>query len=382
MDSAYIVVPALILLITILTTYFSIRRMVSLSAKTYGRGRKATERIMLSVLVLLAIAVAGNSTYNAIALLVFLATHLPLGKLYSVHGHKMQLYCVGSGEPTIVLEPGLGPATDVLSWSSLQPKLARTTRVCSYDRAGLGWSEPRTGPSDADQIAADLHDLLALAQVSGPIVLMGTSYGGIYIRDYTAHFRADVAGLVFVDSSTPFQEERFQALAGQSHQPRPAGRLAMLSAVCFLGAPRLLGWCGKPVPGLESRLGEALGEDACVPHYEGLKELLSMAQSSTEAARAGPLGDLPILIFSHDPANVLAMQNPLPPWAAREKLWNEMQEELKGLSTRSRRIIAKGSGHGICVDREDLILREVPLFLDQIRGAAPEPADYGSTTVE
>jgi hypothetical protein len=97
---------------------------------------------------------------------------------------------------------------------------------------------------------------------------------------------------------------------------------------------------------------------------------------------AGPFGDLPILIFSHDPSSVLSMRNPPQQWVAREHLWNAMQEELKGLSKRSRRIVARASGHGVEVDREDLILREVAAFVDQIRGKSPQPTNYGSTTVE
>jgi len=111
-------------------------------------------------------------------------------------------------------------------------------------------------------------------------------------------------------------------------------------------------------------------------------EFLSMAQSSRETMHAGPFGDLPILIFSHDPASALSMRNPPEQLVARERLWNAMQEELKGLSTCSRRIVARASGHGVHVDREELVLREVAGFVNQIRGESQRPMNYGSTTVE
>jgi hypothetical protein len=92
----------------------------------------------------------------------------------------------------------------------------------------------------------------------------------------------------------------------------------------------------------------------------------------------GPYGGLPILVFSQDTAKGVAEGEP----RALGNAWNQMQEDLKKLSTRSRRIIAKGSGHYIQLNRSDLIEREVPRFIEQIRGTAPEPTDYGSTTTE
>jgi pimeloyl-ACP methyl ester carboxylesterase len=381
MDFAFVVIPALVLLVAILVTWLALRRIFSPSLRNCRMWRRVTERILLSLVILVAVPVATISTYNAVALQIFRLTNPPLGKLYFVNGHKMHLYCLGNGDPTIILEPGLGPATDVLSWSDLQPKLAKTTRVCSYDRAGLGWSEPQSGPSDADHIAANLHELLAQAKVNGPLVLLGTSYGGIYIRDYTAHNPADVAGLVFVDSSTPYQEQRFQALAGPSKPVSPAIHMTMGGALYLLGGVRLLGWC-RPVPGREEHAGKALGEDRCMPRYESLKEFQTAAQSSQQTVHSGPFGALPILIFSQDPSKILSLQNPHKEWIEQAKLWDAMQEDLKSLSTRSRRIIAKGSGHGVTEERQDLVLREVSLFLEQIRQAAPQPTNYGSTTVE
>jgi hypothetical protein len=87
---------------------------------------------------------------------------------------------------------------------------------------------------------------------------------------------------------------------------------------------------------------------------------------------------LPILIFSQDPAKALADGEP----AEVAKVWNQMQEDLKQLSTRSQRMIAKGSGHYIQLNRAELIERQVPVFIEQIRGTAPEPTDYGSTKTE
>jgi len=371
MDFLYFVVPALLLIGGVLITWLALRRMRFLAAASYSRWRAITERILLLLVVAVPVATGAYSTYNAIAIHSSLSGYPPAGKLYVVHGHRMHLYCIGSGQPTIILESGLGQASD-LGWGEFQTKLAGMTRVCSYDRAGTGWSEPKAGPRDVDQIVAELRGLLVQARITGPLVLMGHSYGGMYVRAYTARYRADVAGLVLIDSSTPFQEERFRALPEASEEHSLARRLTSVYAQYLLGLPRLEGLCGSR--------GVVL--DTCNARFEIVRESLRMPQSSTEVARAGPFGDLPVLIFSRDPANVLSRLDSPKSSMDHEVLWNQMQEELKGLSTRSRRIIARKSGHGVWGDREDLVLSEVRSFLDQIRGRVPESANYGSTVVE
>src|ERR1039457_3662061 len=201
MDFDYVVFPAIIFVVGVLLIWLSVRRFRSLSSKSYRTWRKVVERIVLSVVVLLVAVLAGSSAYNAIVLHHFWATNQPPGALYSVNAHRMHIICTGSGSPTIVLEAGLG--NDALTWGGVQPVLSSTTRVCSYDRAGFGWSDALPPPRDADHIADELHGLLAEAKVNGPVVLMGHSIAGIYIRDYATRYPEKVAGLIFVDGSTP-----------------------------------------------------------------------------------------------------------------------------------------------------------------------------------
>jgi hypothetical protein len=206
MDFDYVVMPAIIFVIGILIMWLYIRRILSLSKKSYRMGRKVAERIVLSIVALVATVVVGSSSFNAIAIHWFRAHNPPPGEIYIVNGNKMRMYCTGSGTPTIILEAGLGD--DAIVWRGVQPALSKTTRVCAYDRAGLGWSDPLPPPRDADHIAADLHGLLREAKITGPVVLMGHSVGGIYLRDYASRYPENVAGIVFVDSSTPFQNKR------------------------------------------------------------------------------------------------------------------------------------------------------------------------------
>jgi hypothetical protein len=182
MDFDYVVAPSLILLVVVLVSGFCLYRVRMLHIKRYGKWRRITERLVLSPVILVAVAVGGSSIFNALAVHHYRAMNPPPRNLYAVNGHKMHLYCTGDGSPTIILDAGLG--NDSLIWGKVQPELSRTTRVCSYDRAGYSWSDPQPGPRDADRIADELHTVLTQAGVTGPTVLMGHSIAGIYIRSY------------------------------------------------------------------------------------------------------------------------------------------------------------------------------------------------------
>jgi pimeloyl-ACP methyl ester carboxylesterase len=229
--------PIIILTAAILLIWLSVHRMRSLSTKTYGAWRKVIERVVLSMAVLLAIVTAGNTSFNAIALHRFWALHPAPGMIVDVDGRKMHIDCTGSGSPTIVLEAG--GENDSLIWRGVQPALSRTTRVCAYDRAGLGWSDVLPGPRDADHIAAELHQLLQQTGITGPVILMGHSIGGIFLRDYVTHYPTNVAGIVFIDSSTPFQDKNPAMKLAGSGPPLWIFNLAMI-----VGVPRLIGMCG------------------------------------------------------------------------------------------------------------------------------------------
>ena len=380
MDFDYVVVPALILLIGILVIWLSLRRILSLTAKVSRKWQRVIERIVLSVVVLIAVAIAGSASYNAAALHWFRAHNPPQGNFYTVNGHRMHMVCTGSGSPSIVLDAGLG--NDALIWGGLQPELSKTTQVCAYDRAGFGWSDALPAPRDADHIAVELHELLAQARINGPIVLMGHSIAGIYMRDYAARYPAELAALVFVDGSSPLQQDNPAFKAAPKGPPQWIGNLLMKSAF-IVGVPRLAGQCTRIVPGMDAHAGKLLTEDICHAQVGAMiAEMDSIERSGQETVHSGPYGALPILIFSHDPAKSTPRQN-APKWMAGiENAWSQMQEDLKKLSARSRRIVAKDSTHYVQLDRADLLKKEVPLFIQQIRGTAPQPTNYGSTITE
>jgi pimeloyl-ACP methyl ester carboxylesterase len=126
-------------------------------------------------------------------------TYPPPGKLIDVGGRRLHLYCEGKGSPTVILMAGGGAFS--IDWALVQPKVAKETRACSYDRAGLAWSDPGPADETVEQTISDLHLLFKSAGETGPYVLVGASVGGIYIQAYQRAFPNEVAGLVFTNSS-------------------------------------------------------------------------------------------------------------------------------------------------------------------------------------
>ena len=293
-----------------------------------------------------------------------------------MNGHKIHISCTGSGSPTIILDAGLG--NDSVWWAEIQPVLSKTTRVCSYDRAGFGWSDQQPAPRDADHIADELHQMLLQAQVTDPIVLMGHSIAGLYMRDYATRYPNHVAGMILVDVSTPLQEQNPAFSAGSKGPPAWILRTAMIA-----GIPRLIGMCSASPHGPNADLWKLRAEDICRLHYSAMSgELDSFHASGEETIHTGPYGSLPILIISHDPAKMLATTHPTKQDVGRQDAWTQMQEDLKKLSTRSQRIIAKGSRHNVPIDRPNLIENKVSLFVEEIRGNDPYPTNNGDTTTE
>ena len=327
--------------------------------------------------VCLVIAAVG-AAYNALSLRHYRKLAGVPGKLYNVDGYVMHLYCTGQGAPTIVLDAGLGD--DFTIWAKVQPELSKVTRVCAYDRAGFGWSQARPGVQDANAISAELHQLVADAGVQRPFLLMGHSIASLYLRSYAAHYPNELAGLIFVDGATPLQDDRVPhelvTIQDKQRKEMPWQKLLMT-----LGWYRAKGLCTDVPVGFEAD-SLWIKADSCVPSQmsavEG--ELDAERASGEETVHAGPFGSLPILLFSRDPT-VLASNWPPEVSKGNAVVWNQMQEEAKGLSSQSRRIIAKGSDHYVQIDRADLINKEVPAFVEQVR-QHQFPEDQNHTTVE
>jgi pimeloyl-ACP methyl ester carboxylesterase len=284
------------------------------------------------------------------------------GQLVDIGGYKMHIYCAGQGSPTIILDAGMGDS--FISWHKVQSEIAKFTRVCSYDRAGLGYSDSSPLPRTSRVIVDELHRLLQHAGITGPLILVGHSMGGFDVRLYASLYRSEVVGMVLVDSSHPEQQKRLPPALNDLDATWLREQEFFEFTIPF-GIPRLLGFCGNDA---------AIRAVDCNFHSvrESVAELKAISESAAQTAATGSLGDMPLVVLSHDPDTP---QPDLPEDLVKpaNDAWQQMQEELAHLSSKGKQVIAKNSGHYIQLDRPDLVIKAVRSVVDQAREAQPVP---------
>jgi pimeloyl-ACP methyl ester carboxylesterase len=320
-------------------------------------------RILLGLLALvLGLAAAGMIYQNIFEARDLRFNPMP-GRRVDVGGYKMHINCTGDGSPTVILDSGLGDS--YVSWRKVQPQIAKFTRVCSYDRAGMGFSDSSSQPRTSKVIAGELHELLRAAGIAPPYVLVGHSMGGYDVRLYASLYRNEVAGVVLVDASHPDQASRLP-LELQSMDGSWLREAEFMEYSMPFGIPRLFGFCDEdPVP----RAAECNFHSAA----ESVAELKAFSESAAQTAATGSLGDMPLVVLSHDPDRPSA---DLPADLAKptNDAWEKMQEELAHLSTRGTQVIAKNSAHYIQIDRPDVVIDAVRNVVGQARGTQPAAA--------
>ena len=223
-----------------------------------------TATVVGGALLVLALVVGLVMVLGSRARVALAARYPPPGRLVDLGGYRLHILCQGAavaGQPTVVLESG--NAEPCLTWASVQPVVAKFARVCSYDRAGLGWSDPSPVPRTAAGIVAELHTLLQRAGIQPPYIMVGHSIGGMYARLYAHEYPEQVAGMVMVDAAHEGQDLRFPAsLQKKSQQSRRMMALALrllegLSSsglLALLAARGRLSWPTPIPPSAASRL--------------------------------------------------------------------------------------------------------------------------------
>ncbi|MDB5475859.1 MAG: hypothetical protein JWP49_1370 [Phenylobacterium sp.] len=300
----------------------------------------------------------------------------PLAK--APDGRRLRYYCLGKGSPTVVLEAGLG--SGAWSWRTIQTEMAKTTRVCSYDRAGYGLSDEAKDSRDIDAIAADLGAMVKAVGAGKPVVLVAHSLGGPIVRQYAYHHPQEVAGLVLVDPSGDHQVERFSALGPEFTKLAAAGNdptrkclaLTEQGPIAF-GTPdyvRCVGPVPLDMPPELSRFHVAYGQSPI--HYRAILAEYDNALSPASGAEADkarhPLGATPMIILS---AGKLTSG---PGLSAEDQvkitlLWRQMHWEMTGLSTQARRRFVEGSGHAIQFDRPQAVIDAVGEVVAETRAS-------------
>jgi pimeloyl-ACP methyl ester carboxylesterase len=287
------------------------------------------------VVALLVLAVVGV-IYQAIATELDERAYPPPGKLVDVGGHSLHINCVGQGGPTVILEAANGGMS--AHWVRVQQEVARATRVCAYDRAGLGWSEPGPEPRDAKQVSSELHALLTNAGIDGPYVLVGHSYGGLYARMYAARYSREVAGVVLVDSS--HLEQFTRSPEGRAMYERTRRLTAIVPFFTRLGVIRLTNFfpAHPDLPPQQREQIEAF--NSSTQHLvTTTEEFRATPETAAQVRSTGSLVDKPLAVISAD---------------EQPSSWLEMQDELAALSSESIHRVVEGATHeSLLYDKHD-----------------------------
>lgn len=295
-------------------------------------------RIALALVVLMLALIIAGCAYQAIGEWSDAREYPPPGNLIDVGGYKLHLNCTGTGSPTVILD-ALFPG-QVSNWVWVQPQVAQETRVCAYDRAGHGWSDPGPAPRDALQHALELKTLLEKANEPGPYVLVGHSLGGLYVREFADRYPGQVAGMVLIEGTHPDVWAKQGLTEGVGVDAGQLSFAPLLARVGFFRAGLF------PVPSADAALPpqQRAKEQAyfnTVKYFENLRavnDAFSTALMQVRATRG--LGNKPLaIVIGTGSENYSGIPR-------------QLQEELLKLSTHSTLVIVEGATHSGLVDDE------------------------------
>lgn len=297
-------------------------------------------------------------------------------QMVDVGGRRLNLYCSGTGPVTVVFDAPSGDGG--WNWSDVQPAVAKKTRACVYDRAGLGFSDPSPRPGTSGNAVEDLHKLLGAAGIAPPYVMVGSSYGGANVQLYTYRYPSEVKGLVLVEG----QHEDETARVNKATNGKTAEMQAMfdqLDAACLAqsekgfvqGSELHLNCVGDGYADFGRALGAARLAQNTSPAYRRARHSeesnFAVGNAELRAARR-PFGDLPLIVLVR---GVSPYAIPGKPQSALNKALEDenlaMQKEIAALSTHSELRVVAGASHIIQDKRPDAVTKAVADLLVQVR---------------
>jgi pimeloyl-ACP methyl ester carboxylesterase len=286
--------------------------------------------------------------------------HPAPGRLVSVGQNKLHIWCIGTGSPTVVMISGGG--TPAVALYPAQIQIAKFTRVCSYDRAGLGWSEPATKLMDLAAVVAEMEELLTTMGVTGPIVLAPQSFGGLIALSYAAKNPDRVAGAVFIDASEP--ELYFRAIPPTVAEFERkdmlwqiAWRLGIIRAGIPYAAPD---WIKDWPPEIKAQFF-VVWSRSMAGYTSDFADVATLTpRSQIPVASVNSFGNKPVIVLRHGRTDEWSL-------AATEADWPAAQMKLAKLSSAGRLIVAKNNGHPIAEENPELVASSVKTVVRLIR---------------
>lgn len=293
------------------------------------------KRGMLFLLCVIVILPALGMTYQEVGATSDRRTYPAPGQMVDVGGYSLHIHCLGEGSPVVILDAAGGFTSS--SWAWVQPEIARTTRVCAYDRAGWGWSDPSPVGYDAEQNAVELHQLLVNARVPGPYILVGHSLGGLYSRVYAQQYPDEVAGLVQVDATHPDVWQRLDLEEGTGSDPTMLTLGPILSRTGLMRL--LLSLDTTTTEGLPEREAHELRASFSTMKYANTAQDFDAVfpQLLEQARTITTLGNIPLLVLTINEVEDTSPEDRL--------ILQEMQHELQVLSTENAYVVIDGPSH-------------------------------------
>jgi pimeloyl-ACP methyl ester carboxylesterase len=325
-------------------------------SRVWHRGRRVLRgigRTLAALFGLIAVLGLVGAVYESAAEAADVRAYPPPGQLVDVGGYRLHIYCTGAGSPTVVIDAGWGDWS--ASWSSwVQPDVAKTTRVCTYDRAGMGYSEAGPLPRTAEQFAKELHILLQRAGIPGPYVLVGHSLGGLPVRVFVHAYATDVAGVVLIESMHPRQAKP-SATGTTPPTTSQARGFSILTLPARIGLLRLFAGPLGLTSGLSPEVQHPYTAFSVTPRslQTTLDEGTGMPESFTQAGAVKTFGDVPLIVLSRG--------------LDSDQDWQAMQTELLHLSSHSQQVFADKSGHNIHLDQPEAAAAAIVKMVAQLR---------------
>jgi pimeloyl-ACP methyl ester carboxylesterase len=272
----------------------------------------------------------------------------PPGRMVNVDGRKLHLNCSGQGSPTVVLEAGLGDSA--LVWSLVQPTLASTTRVCSYDRSGTAWSHDAGPQHGLSRAADDLDRLLTISGERPPYVLVGHSWGGWLITVYAHRHLEKVAGIVLVDSSVGFDPPVIEKMPESNGGGPPTGPLIMKNSAEN---------GNDPFKNLPPSSYEAYLWTQSLQRFDDVDdpdEPLATVQAATTGKF--PLDSKPLVLIAAQKADGA--------WDQNTEKGKAVRSDILHLSRNSTLLYAD-SGHHVQLEKPEVVVAAVKQIIDKAR---------------